>query len=137
MSLPPLTDTEGSYASSDEGGGALPQWSKRHSLTVSGRDSSLEDEGPERTTFPTLEQVHTLTNPLSHVVWPQVFRSLSPHIGFNIEVKYPVPDTESDAKCFPYFERNMMADLILHVVYRHARRRKIIFSSFDADMCTM
>ena len=67
----------------------------------------------------------------------QVFRSLPPHIGFNIEVKYPVPDRDSTKDTFRYFERNMMADLILKVVYRLARRRKIIFSCFDADMCTM
>ena len=67
----------------------------------------------------------------------QVFCSLPPHIGFNIEVKYPVPDQNGSKDSFPYFERNMMADLILKVVYRRARRRKIIFSCFDADMCTM
>ena len=67
----------------------------------------------------------------------QVFCSLPPHIGFNIEVKYPVPDQDTDKDSFPYFERNMMADLILKVVYRRARRRKIIFSCFDPDMCTM
>lgn len=99
-----------------------------------------EEEGPERRTFPRLEQVRLASYfslPLPPFSLPQVFRSLPPHIGFNIEVKYPVPLLESDHYNFPYFERNMMADQILKVIYRLARHRKIILSCFDADMCTM
>lgn len=66
-----------------------------------------------------------------------MFKSLPPHIGFNIEVKYPVPQRDDDTFSFPYFERNMMADTILALVYRLARKRKIIFSCFDPDMCTV
>ena len=67
----------------------------------------------------------------------QVFKSLPSHIGFNIEIKYPVPETVDPQYSFRYFERNQMTDIILKVVYRHAHKRKIIFSCFDPDMCTM
>ena len=65
----------------------------------------------------------------------QVFRQLPRHVGFNIELKYPVPCEHE--RLFHYFPRNTMADIVLNVVYRVAHRRKIIFSSFDPDMCTM
>lgn len=110
---------------------------QRHSLSVS---VEAEEEGPERRTFPRLEQVRRASYfslPPPPFSLPQVFRSLPPHIGFNIEVKYPVPQWENDHYNFPYFERNMMADQILKVIYRLARHRKIILSCFDADMCTM
>jgi hypothetical protein len=58
---PYASDTEGSYASSDETG-SRPLWPHRNSLTVSGRES-VDDEGPERRTFPTLEQVGLLPTP--------------------------------------------------------------------------
>jgi len=67
----------------------------------------------------------------------QVFKELPPRIGFNIEVKYPVPEIADPQYNFSYFERNQMADIILKVVYRYAHKRKIIFSCFDPDMCTM
>ena len=79
---------------------------------------------------------HTHTHSLS-LSLSQVFKSLPTHIGFNIEVKYPVPETVDPQYNFSYFERNQMADIILKVVYRHAHKRKIIFSCFDPDMCTM
>ena len=69
--------------------------------------------------------------------YQQVFKDLPSHIGFNIEVKYPVPETTDPQYNFSYFERNQMADIILKVVYRYAHKRKIIFSCFDPDMCTM
>ena len=52
-------------------------------------------------------------------------------------MKYPVPETTDPQYNFSYFERNQMADIILKVVYRYAHKRKIIFSCFDPDMCTM
>ena len=54
--LPPAADTEGSYTSSDEVAEhqVWPQQSVRHT-SLGGGES--EEEGPERRTFPKLEQV--------------------------------------------------------------------------------
>ena len=54
--LPPAADTEGSYTSSDEVAAhqVWPQQSVRHT-SLGGEES--EEEGPERRTFPKLEQV--------------------------------------------------------------------------------
>ena len=70
---------------------------------------------------------------------PQLFNpdNIPESVGFNIEVKYPVPELSNDVYSFPYFDRNLMADQILKVVLPHAGHRKIIFSCFDADMCTL
>ena len=59
------------YVSSDETPPPTPgtHWGRGSPLFI--------DEGPESKTFPTLEQV---------------FKALPRHIGFNIEVKYPVPE---------------------------------------------
>ena len=58
-------------------------------------------------------------------------------VGFNIEVKYPVPEISNDNKDFPYFDHNLVADILLKVVYEHVGKRKVIFSCFNADMCTV
>lgn len=36
-----------------------------------------------------------------------------------------------------YFERNTFIDIILNDIYAHAGTRRIVFSSFDPDMCTL
>jgi glycerophosphodiester phosphodiesterase len=72
-----------------------------------------------------------------HSHFPQLLLRLPTQIGFNVEVKYPVPELTNGRNSFPYFDLNVMADRILKVVYEHAKQRNIIFSSFNADMCTM
>ena len=67
----------------------------------------------------------------------QLFKKIPRNIGFNIEVKYPNPRKDMPTTHLDYYDRNLMADLILKTVYRCSNRRKIIFSCFDADMCTV
>lgn len=60
------------------------------------------------------------------------------HTGFNIEVKYPMRLKDGSHECENYFERNMYVDAILRDVFRHAApTRRIVFSSFDPDICTL
>lgn len=40
-------------------------------------------------------------------------------------------------ECANYFERNEFVDIILAEVFRNAGSRRIVFSSFDPDICTM
>uniref|UniRef100_A0AC35UHU5 Glycerophosphocholine phosphodiesterase GPCPD1 n=1 Tax=Rhabditophanes sp. KR3021 TaxID=114890 RepID=A0AC35UHU5_9BILA len=58
-------------------------------------------------------------------------------IGFNIEIKYPLPMNDGTHECKHYFERNLFIDVILEEIFEFAGKRRIIFSSFDADMCTL
>ncbi|CDW55376.1 GDPD domain containing protein [Trichuris trichiura] len=86
--------------------------------SVTNDDEPIEEDQP----FPTLEQV---------------FKSLPPSLGFNIEVKYP-QKMESDPEGAQYaIERNLYMDRILEIVFKLADQRSVIFSSFDPDICLM
>jgi len=64
-------------------------------------------------------------------------KNVNPDTGFNIEVKYPLKMSDGGHECENYFERNMFIDVILNDVIKHAGNRRIVFSSFDPDMCTL
>lgn len=64
-------------------------------------------------------------------------KSVNPDTGFNIEVKYPLKMSDGGHECENYFERNMFIDVILNDVIKHGGNRRIVFSSFDPDMCTL
>ena len=40
-------------------------------------------------------------------------------------------------ECDHYWERNEYIDTILRVVLKYADKRRIVFSSFDPDTCTL
>ncbi|KAF9912886.1 Glycerophosphocholine phosphodiesterase [Linnemannia zychae] len=69
------------------------------------------------------------------------FETVPSHIGFNIEVKYPMLDEAEDANIPLYsFELNRFVDRILQEVYDHDQThpdRNIIFSSFHPDICLL
>uniref|UniRef100_A0A914GPX8 Uncharacterized protein n=1 Tax=Globodera rostochiensis TaxID=31243 RepID=A0A914GPX8_GLORO len=86
------------------------------------RVTGAHDEAEEHRPFPALSEA---------------FQSL-PDVGFNIEVKYPQLQVDEQNECEGgYFERNEFVDIILSNVLSNAGRRRIVFSSFDADICTM
>ncbi|KAH8288506.1 hypothetical protein KR054_004107 [Drosophila jambulina] len=61
-------------------------------------------------------------------------------VGFNIEIKWPQLDNSRrwEAGSFkPTFDRNFYVDTILKLVLENAGRRRIMFSSSDADICAM
>ena len=65
---------------------------------------------------------------------------MPPSLGFNIEVKYPLPERAKDGTVgenYDCFDCNIMADAILKVVDHHAGDRVVIFSCFNPDMCTV
>ncbi|CAG8559760.1 16394_t:CDS:10 [Funneliformis mosseae] len=68
----------------------------------------------------------------------ETFKKVPIHIGFNIEVKYPMID-EAEADDLPSYhtELNFFVDTILQCVYDNAQDRNIIFSSFHPDICLM
>ncbi|TKR80326.1 hypothetical protein L596_014415 [Steinernema carpocapsae] len=95
-----------------------PENSRKGSIRVSVADN----EGDEHRPFPTL--VEALEN-------------ICAETGFNIEVKYPMTLKDGSHECENYFERNEYIDVILKDVLVHAKGRRIVFSSFDPDICTL
>uniref|UniRef100_A0A8C2T012 Glycerophosphocholine phosphodiesterase 1 n=1 Tax=Coturnix japonica TaxID=93934 RepID=A0A8C2T012_COTJA len=69
----------------------------------------------------------------------QVLESVSDDVGFNIEIKWICQqrDGQWDGNLSTYFDMNLFLDIILKTVLMNAGRRRIVFSSFNADICTM
>nr|AGT36602.1 glycerophosphocholine phosphodiesterase GDE1-like protein [Gallus gallus] len=69
----------------------------------------------------------------------RVLESVSEDVGFNIEIKWicQQKDGQWDGNLSTYFDMNLFLDIILKTVLMNAGRRGIVFSSFNADICTM
>lgn len=68
-----------------------------------------------------------------------VLESFPEDVGFNIEIKWICQQRDGmrDANLSTYFDMNMFLDIILKTVLENFGKRRIVFSSFDADICTM
>uniref|UniRef100_A0A672T186 Glycerophosphocholine phosphodiesterase GPCPD1-like n=1 Tax=Sinocyclocheilus grahami TaxID=75366 RepID=A0A672T186_SINGR len=68
-----------------------------------------------------------------------IFQAVPDHVGFNIELKCicQFKDGSWDAKLSTYFNMNQFLDIILTCVLQNAGNRRIVFSCFDPDVCTM
>ncbi|KAH6676133.1 glycerophosphodiester phosphodiesterase GDE1 [Plectosphaerella plurivora] len=65
-----------------------------------------------------------------------LFRQLPEHIGFNIEMKYPMLHESEEHEMDTYaVELNSFCDTVLSKVYDLAGNRHVIFSSFNPDIC--
>jgi len=73
--------------------------------------------------FPTLERA---------------LKELPAEAGFNVEMKWDMEYADGSRDCGEVgsFEMNLFVDTILRVVLAHAGNRKIVFSSFNPDLCT-
>ncbi|VDM78458.1 unnamed protein product [Strongylus vulgaris] len=75
-------------------------------------------------------------NPFPHL--KHVLDSVSSNVGFNIEIKYPMKLKDGTHECPAYnIERNDFVDVILRNVIEGAGKRRVIFSSFDPDVCSL
>ncbi|KAF5293105.1 hypothetical protein FQA39_LY13715 [Lamprigera yunnana] len=81
-------------------------------------DEDLEEHQP----FPTLLQLLEI---------------LDPHVGFNVEIKWTMQLQDGSFELKDPVDINMFVDTVLEVVLKHAGNRKVIFSSFHPDICTM
>jgi len=63
--------------------------------------------------------------------------ALDPHVGFNIEIKWTMQLKDGSFELYHPFELNSYIDNILKVVLAYSGTRKIIFSCFHPDICTM
>ncbi|XGW08326.1 hypothetical protein V3C99_011000 [Haemonchus contortus] len=72
--------------------------------------------------------------------FPTLVEALSkvdPDVGFNVEVKYPMMQSNGQHECDHYFERNEFIDVVLADLLNNAGNRRIMFSSFDPDICSL
>lgn len=81
-------------------------------------DEDLEEHQP----FPTLQQV---------------LEVIQPDVGFNIEIKWGTELEDGTYEVDYPIDINFYMDTILDVVLKFADQRRIIFSCFDADVCSL
>ncbi|XP_032674256.1 glycerophosphocholine phosphodiesterase GPCPD1-like isoform X2 [Odontomachus brunneus] len=81
-------------------------------------DEDLEDHQP----FPTLQTV---------------LQELEQHVGCNIEIKWNMQLKDGTFELNHPFDLNLYLDIILKVVLEYGGDRKIVFSSFNPDICAM
>ncbi|CAL9692072.1 unnamed protein product [Knipowitschia caucasica] len=88
------------------------------------REMEDEDEIDEHQPFPSLSQI---------------FQAVPENVGFNIELKWicQMKDGAWDGNLSSYFNMNTFLDIILSCVLQGGGNRRIVFSSFDPDICTM
>jgi len=66
-----------------------------------------------------------------------VLAALDPSCGANIEVKYGQTMKDGQEETQSQMEMNLFVDQILKTLMRESGDRKIVFSSFSPDICTM
>lgn len=68
----------------------------------------------------------------------EMFLTLEERVGFNIEMKYPMLHESEEHDMDAYaVELNSFVDTVLNKVYDLCKKRKIIFSSFNPDICLL
>jgi glycerophosphodiester phosphodiesterase len=68
----------------------------------------------------------------------EMFKKLPEDTGFNIEMKYPMLHETEEHEMDQYaVELNSFVDTVLKTVYDLAGKRRVIFSSFNPDVCLM
>ncbi|KAI9787145.1 MAG: Glycerophosphocholine phosphodiesterase [Geoglossum umbratile] len=68
----------------------------------------------------------------------ELFKKLPDWVGFNIEMKYPMLHESEEHEMDTYaVELNSFVDTVLTKVYDLGKKRNIIFSSFNPDVCLL
>jgi glycerophosphodiester phosphodiesterase len=68
----------------------------------------------------------------------EMFKKLPEEVGFNIEMKYPMLFESEEQEMDTYaVELNSFCDTVLTKVYDLAKKRNVIFSSFNPDICLL
>ncbi|XP_063838804.1 glycerophosphocholine phosphodiesterase GPCPD1-like isoform X2 [Ostrinia nubilalis] len=81
-------------------------------------DEDLEEHQP----FPTLEDA---------------LKNIDLHVGFNVELKWTMEMDDGTFELNNPFDMNTYVDKVLEVVLKNAKQRRIVFSCFNPDICTM
>ncbi|XP_032598621.1 glycerophosphocholine phosphodiesterase GPCPD1 isoform X2 [Drosophila grimshawi] len=75
-----------------------------------------------------------------HRIFPrlvEVLQQLPKSLGIDVEIKWPQRRQGGGHEAEQTIDKNFFADRVLHEVIQYGCGRPLIFSSFDADMCTM
>ncbi|KAM8708071.1 hypothetical protein ACLKA7_015099 [Drosophila subpalustris] len=75
-----------------------------------------------------------------HRIFPrlvEVLQQLPRSLGIDVEIKWPQRRQGGGSEAEQTIDKNFFADRVLHEVIQYGCGRPLIFSSFDADMCTM
>lgn len=68
----------------------------------------------------------------------EMFTKIPKDVGFNMEMKYPMLHESEEEEMDTYaVELNSFVDTVLETVYDLAEGRKLIFSSFNPDVCLL
>ncbi|KAM3959061.1 LOW QUALITY PROTEIN: glycerophosphocholine phosphodiesterase GPCPD1 [Aphomia sociella] len=91
---------------------------------VEGRnhDTFFDEDLEEHQPFPTLEDA---------------LKTIDIHVGFNVELKWTMEMDDGTFELNNPFDMNTYVDKILEVVLKHGGERRIVFSGFNPDICTM
>lgn len=82
-----------------------------------------EDDDPQlHEPFPTLESVLEI---------------IDQHVGFNIEIKWPMRLKDGSSELENPVELNVFLDIVLKTVLEFGKKRRIVFSCFHPDICVM
>nr|XP_037877395.1 glycerophosphocholine phosphodiesterase GPCPD1-like isoform X4 [Bombyx mori] len=82
----------------------------------------FDDDLDEHQPFPTLEDA---------------LKAIDIHVGFNVELKWTMEMNDGTFELNNPFDMNTYVDKVLEVVLKHAGERRIVFSCFNPDICTM
>lgn len=63
--------------------------------------------------------------------------TIDENVGFNVEIKWSQRLNDGTTEAVNRFDKNLYLDCVLQVVLKHANKRRIVFSCFDADVVTM
>jgi len=91
---------------------------KEYDMGPKFNDDDFDDHQP----FPTLQST---------------LERLEPHVGFNVEIKWTMQLKDGTYELNHPFELNVYLDTIIKAVLQYGGYRKIVFSCFHPDICTM
>ncbi|CAF3334969.1 unnamed protein product [Rotaria sp. Silwood1] len=94
----------------------------QHLISTSQLKQQQQDDKKFRSLFPTVQEL---------------FETLDPHLGFNVEIKYAMEYRQGGSEQNHYFERNEYIDCILRCLITYAGKRVILLSTFDPDCASM
>ncbi|XP_013119187.2 glycerophosphocholine phosphodiesterase GPCPD1 [Stomoxys calcitrans] len=87
-----------------------------------------------------LSHLNSLDVPETEVIFPRledVFKHLPLSLGIMVEVKWPQLLSSGSLEYVQTLDKNRYIDVILMTSMQHGCGRALVFSSFDADICSM
>ncbi|XP_004530586.1 glycerophosphocholine phosphodiesterase GPCPD1 isoform X2 [Ceratitis capitata] len=83
---------------------------------------------------------HNTESRVEHRIFPtlvDVLEGLPKSLGIDVEIKWPQRRASGAPEAHQTIDKNFFTDRVLATVINHGCGRPLLFSSFDADICTM